>query len=95
MNKRNYRQQYITPEVFKWHFQTGSLYEGFVIGEGYAWVSYNCIFVQDYTVTPHKSIASLRTSTGISCQTQHLDTSAECIARGLGAPDAAVDPGRP
>lgn len=92
MNKRNFRQVYITPEMFRWHFQTGSLYEGFVIGEGYAWVSYNCMFVQDYTTSSYKTITNLHTSTGISYEIQHLDNSPECIALSLGAEESLLQP---
>lgn len=92
MNKRNFRQVYITPEMFRWHFQTGSLYEGFVIGEGYAWVSYNCMFVQDYITSSYKTITNLHTSTGISYEIQHLDNSPECVALSLGAEESLLQP---
>ena len=84
MNKNNFKQNYITAEMFGAYCQMGQAYEGFVIGRGYAWLEFQAIYLQDYTATPRHYVSGTDTSTGIVFNVQHLDSSAESVALSLG-----------
>ena len=80
MNKNNFIQNYISSEQFEIYCQMGTMYEGFVIGMGYAWTSFRSVFLQDLIPTPK---FTTRTETAKTYKIQYLDTSDKCIALSL------------
>ncbi|MFK8269139.1 hypothetical protein [Capnocytophaga cynodegmi] len=77
LNKKNFKQNYISPEKFDFYCQTGTEYEGFVVGKGYAWVWDGAVFPLDYA--PKDVRLKYKTDTPIRYVVQMLDISDKCI----------------
>ncbi|MFK8267145.1 hypothetical protein [Capnocytophaga cynodegmi] len=77
LNKKNFKQNYISPEKFDFYCQTGTEYEGFVVGKGYAWVWDGAVFPLDYA--PKDVRLKYKTDTPIRYTMQVLDVSTKSI----------------
>ncbi|MDO4230156.1 MAG: hypothetical protein Q4C98_10100, partial [Capnocytophaga sp.] len=82
LNKNNYKQNFISPEKFEFYCQTGTEYEGFVVGKGYAWVWDGMISPLDYA--PRDWRFKYKTDTVMRYTLQVLDTSSNSISKSLG-----------
>ena len=79
LNKNNFKQNYISPEKFEFYCQTGTEYEGFVIGKGYAWVWYGAVSPLDYA--PKDWRLKYKTDTVIRYTAQVLDSTEKCVEK--------------